>query len=125
VLLASLVLTVPLVLVYVLVGGVVGEVAVVAAGLPVTGTFGLTLVMSQEYLPGREALASGLSVGFAIGVGGVMAIVLGAVADAIDLRTALIVTALGPAAAVVLGLWLPPGRRSALAHEPEHTSASA
>lgn len=107
----SLVLTVPLVLAYVLVGGVPGQVAVVAAGGTIIGTFGVTIVMSQEYLPGRAAMASGLSVGLAIGVGGVAAIVLGAVADAIDLRTALLATASGPALGALLTLALPrPGR---------------
>jgi FSR family fosmidomycin resistance protein-like MFS transporter len=63
--------------------------------------------MSQEFLPGREATAAGLSVGLAIGLGGVAAILLGAVADAIDLRTALLATVAGPALGVILGLGLP------------------
>lgn len=107
----SLVLTVPLILAYVLAGGVPGQVAVVAAGGTIIGTFGVTIVMSQEYLPGRAAMASGLSVGLAIGVGGVAALALGAVADAIDLRTALLATVGGPALGALLTLALPrPGR---------------
>jgi FSR family fosmidomycin resistance protein-like MFS transporter len=86
-LLASLAAAVPLMLVYVLVGGALGIVAVTLAGGAIVGTFGVTLVMSQEFLPGREATAAGLSVGLAIGLGGVAAILLGAVADAIDLRS--------------------------------------
>jgi FSR family fosmidomycin resistance protein-like MFS transporter len=114
-LLASLAAAVPLMLVYVLVGGVVGIVAVTLAGGAIVGSFGVTLVMSQEFLPGREATAAGLSVGLAIGLGGVAAILLGAVADAIDLRTALLVTVAGPALGVFLGLGLPRSGRASLA----------
>ena len=38
--------------------------------------------MSQEYLPSRLGLASGVSLGLAIGVGGIAAAGLGVVADA-------------------------------------------
>jgi FSR family fosmidomycin resistance protein-like MFS transporter len=113
----NLAASVPLVLVYVLVGGAVGVAAVSLAGACIIGTFGVTLVLSQEYLPGRVALASGLSVGLAIGLGGIMAVVLGSVADAIDLRTALLGSVAGPALAAVLTLALPPVRRRR-AYEP-------
>jgi FSR family fosmidomycin resistance protein-like MFS transporter len=93
------------------VGGVVGAVALTLSGAVVIGTFGITLVMSQEYVPARVGMASGLSIGLAIGLGGVAALSLGAVADAVDLETALYFTAAGPAAAVVLTLLLPPARR--------------
>ncbi len=62
-------------------------------------------------MPGRVGMASGLSIGLAIGSGGVAALVLGALADAVDLHTALFLTAAGPAAAIVLTLLLPPSRR--------------
>jgi FSR family fosmidomycin resistance protein-like MFS transporter len=52
-------------------------------------------------------MASGLAVGFAIGLGGIAAVVLGAVADSIDLRTALWVTAVAPVPAFLLSLRLP------------------
>jgi FSR family fosmidomycin resistance protein-like MFS transporter len=77
----------------------------------VIGSFGVTLVMSQEYVPSRVGMASGLSIGLAIGVGGIAALALGTVADAIDLHTALYFTAAGPALAILLVLLLPPARR--------------
>jgi FSR family fosmidomycin resistance protein-like MFS transporter len=121
-LLASLAAAVPLMLVYVLVGGALGIVAVTLAGGAIVGTFGVTLVMSQEFLPGREATAAGLSVGLAIGLGGVAAILLGAVADAIDLRAALLITVAGPALGVIVGLGLP---RSAPARVRDGAAARA
>lgn len=119
----SLVAAWPLILVYVLAGGILGGVALVLAGAFVIGTFGVTLVMSQEYMPGRVGMASGLSIGLAIGLGGVAAVTLGAVADAVDLRTALLLTALGPALGVVLTLLLPPVRGARLV-EPEPAAST-
>jgi FSR family fosmidomycin resistance protein-like MFS transporter len=66
--------------------------------------------MSQEYMPARVGMASGLSIGTAIGLGGVAALTLGALADAVDLETAVLATATGPALALVLTLVLPPAR---------------
>ena len=60
----SFVVAAPLILVYVLVGGVGGEIALIVSGAAVIGTFGVSLVMSQEYMPGRVGMASGLSIGF-------------------------------------------------------------
>ena len=79
-------------------------------GAAIVGTFGVTMVMSQEYLPGQIGLASGLSIGFSIGLGGIAAVALGAVADSIDLRTALYVCAAAPVIAVALCALLPPSR---------------
>jgi MFS transporter, FSR family, fosmidomycin resistance protein len=109
----SFVVATPLILAYALVGGPVGEVALVFSGVAVIGTFGVSLVMSQEYMPGRVGMASGLSIGLAIGLGGVAALALGALADAVDLQTAVVATAAGPALALLLALVLPPapGRR--------------
>jgi FSR family fosmidomycin resistance protein-like MFS transporter len=104
----SFVVATPLILVYVLVGGPIGIAAVILAGAAVIGTFGVSLVMSQEYLPARVGMASGLSIGLAIGLGGVAALTLGAVADAVDLETALLCTAVGPALALFVSMFLPP-----------------
>ena len=104
----SFVAATPLILVYVVVGGPVGVLALVLAGATVIGTFGVSLVMSQEYMPGRVGMASGLSIGLAIGLGGIAALTLGAVADAVDLRTAVLATAAGPAVALLVSLLLPP-----------------
>ena len=51
-------------------------------------------------------MASGLSIGLAIGLGGIAAVFLGAIADAVDLETALWVCAAAPLAGVVLTLLL-------------------
>ena len=111
VLLGSFVVSTPLILVYALAGGLVGEIALVLSGAAVIGTFGVSLVLSQEYMPSRVGMASGLSIGLAIGLGGVAALTLGAVADAVDLETAVAATAAGPAVAFFVTLLLPPAPR--------------
>lgn len=107
-------LAAPLIVVYVLVGGIGGDVALVFAGAAVISTFGVTTVLSQEYLPSRIATASGLSVGLAIGLGGIFAVSLGAVADSVDLETAVLATALGPALGALVAFTLPPAARPRL-----------
>jgi MFS transporter, FSR family, fosmidomycin resistance protein len=104
---ATLGLTPLLVLVFVLNGGILGAIAVVLAGATTVSGFGLTTVMGQEYLPSKIALASGMTVGFAMGLGGVAAVMLGVVADAVDLRAALLFTAVAPAVGAAVALWLP------------------
>ena len=108
-----------LIVVYVAVGGVVGTLALMLVGLSVVGTFGVTMVLGQLYLPRRVGMASGLTVGLAMGIGGIAAVVLGALADAIDLQTALYVSAAGPALGAVVCLFLPaPTVRRTQAVEP-------
>ncbi len=117
VIVATHVATAPLVLAYVLVGGVGGDVALVTAGALIISTFGVTTVLSQEYLPRRLGMASGLSVGLAIGLGGIFAVTLGAVADAIDLRTAVLATAIGPLLGAFVALGLPSPRSGRLVEQ--------
>ena len=103
----------PLILVFVYLGGVAGVLALMLVGVCVVGTFGVTMVLSQLYLPRHVGVASGLSIGLAMGIGGVAAVVLGAVADAVDLKTALTISAIPPALGVVACLRLPaPGERA-------------
>jgi len=118
VLMASNVVVPPAILAFVLVGGVPGAIALCVIGPAVVGTFGVTMVMSQEYLPRHIGMASGLSIGLSIGLGGIAAVILGAVADSIDLRTALYVCAAAPVLGAFLTALLPPSRtRARLAPE--------
>jgi MFS transporter, FSR family, fosmidomycin resistance protein len=97
----------PLMLVFVYAGGVAGAISLMLVGMCVVGTFGVTMVLSQLYLPRHIGMASGISIGLAMGIGGIAAVVLGAVADAIDLKTALTISAIAPAAGVLFSLRLP------------------
>ncbi|MFI6014224.1 MFS transporter [Streptomyces sp. NPDC051243] len=63
-------------------------VALTSAGLYVP--FSLHVTLGQDYLPRRVGTASGVTLGLAVSVGGSAAPVIGALADATDLRTALV-----------------------------------
>ena len=78
------------------------------------------MVLSQLYLPRHVGMASGLSIGLAMGIGGVAAVVLGAVADAVDLKTALTISAIAPALGVAVCLRLPaPSKRAQILGDPD------
>ena len=109
---------------FVALGGLAGTIALMLVGPCVVGTFGVTMVLSQLYLPRHVGVASGLSVGLAMGLGGIAAVVLGAVADAVDLQTALYVAAAAPALGCIACLMLPrPASPVAQAPQPEPAPA--
>jgi MFS transporter, FSR family, fosmidomycin resistance protein len=106
-------------LIVMLMGGVgvaIGALALIGAAT--IATFSVTVVMGQEYLPGRLGVASGVTLGLSIGVGGIAAAALGSLADATSLRTALEVVAVLPVPALAIALTLPEGRRPAGARAP-------
>ena len=80
-----------------------------ASGALILAGFSITVVLAQELWFERRALASGLIVGFAFGMGGLLVPGVGAVADAFGLRTALFavgVLAMVPLALTGLVGWL-------------------
>jgi FSR family fosmidomycin resistance protein-like MFS transporter len=116
VLIVSMLLVGPLTLAYVLVGGVLGAVALALVGICVISTFGVSMVMAQEYLPRRIGMASGLSIGLSIGLGGIAAVGLGAVADSVDLRAAMYAAAAAAVPGFVLATLLPSSRVGSPVH---------
>lgn len=104
-------LVTPLMLVFVYVGGAIGVLALMLIGACVVGTFGVTMVLSQLYLPRHVGMASGLSVGLTMGVGGIAAVGLGVIADAVDLKTALTISAIPPLLGILFSLQLPAATR--------------
>jgi len=88
--------------------GVTGFVGVaVLIGFAADGPFAITVVVGQQYLPGRGGLASGVTLGLAIGIGGLLAAAVGAFADATSVHTALLVLPAFSLAAVGCALSLP------------------
>jgi FSR family fosmidomycin resistance protein-like MFS transporter len=77
------------------------------AGAATIATFAVTIVMGQEFLPGRIGVASGVTIGLSIGLGGVGAPLLGLLADAHGLRSVFEAMAVFPLAALGLSLALP------------------
>jgi MFS transporter, FSR family, fosmidomycin resistance protein len=80
---------------------------IAAIGAATILTFSVTVVMGQEYLPGRIGVASGFTLGLSIGLGGVAAPLLGLVADKWGLTTTLHVIAVLPVFGLLMALTLP------------------
>jgi len=88
--------------------GVAGATVLLAAiGFVTIASFSITIVLGQAYLPSRVGLASGVTLGLAIGLGGVAATGLGVVADAAGLEAVLWTIAALPGPALLLSLSLP------------------
>src|SRR3954470_6767193 len=108
VLVGSMALQFPLLLLFMAAGGgVLAGVVLGAVGFVTIMSFSVTVVMGQEYLPHRLGIASGVTLGFAIGVGGVAAALLGALADHAGLPTVMWTIALLPIAGTAIALTLP------------------
>ncbi len=103
----SMLLLPPLIVAFLLSGPVLGMVFVALAGAATIATFAVTIVMGQEYLPGRIGVASGVTIGLSIGLGGVGAPLLGLLADADGLRSVFEVSAVFPLLALALAQTLP------------------
>jgi FSR family fosmidomycin resistance protein-like MFS transporter len=78
----------------------------VVIGLIIASAFSAILVFAQELIPGRVGLVAGLFFGFAFGIGGAGAAVLGWLADAYGIAAVYHVCAFLPALGF-LAYWLP------------------
>jgi FSR family fosmidomycin resistance protein-like MFS transporter len=107
VLAGSMVLLAPLLYVFTLLGPLSGMVVLALIGAATVGTFGVTVVMGQEYLPGRIGVAAGVTLGLSIGIGGLGAPIFGAVADSYGLPAMVLALAVLPVVGLALTLSLP------------------
>jgi MFS transporter, FSR family, fosmidomycin resistance protein len=108
VLVGSLVLQLPLLAVATAVGEAPAMAALALLGFVAISSFSVTVVMGQEYLPNRIGLASGFTLGAAVGIGGLAAPVFGLIGDEFGLRTAILALGGLPALGTLVALTLPP-----------------
>jgi len=78
----------------------------IVIGLILASAFAAIIVYAQELVPGRVGTVSGLLFGFAFGVAGIGAAVLGELADRTNIEVVYQVCAVLPAIGI-LGFWLP------------------
>jgi FSR family fosmidomycin resistance protein-like MFS transporter len=97
----------PLIAGFLLVGADAAIAFAAVAGAATISTFAVTIVMGQEYLPGRLGVSSGVTIGLSIGLGGVGAPLLGLLADADGLTAVFITVAVLPVLALALTFALP------------------
>jgi len=115
VLAVSMLLLSPLIYAFTLSGPLLGMILLALIGAATIGTFGVTVVMGQEYLPGRIGAAAGVTMGLSIGLGGIGAPIFGALADNQGLPTTMLAISALPLIGLLLALTLPrsPARSSA------------
>jgi FSR family fosmidomycin resistance protein-like MFS transporter len=127
VLVGSMLLIPPLVVGFLLSGPALAIVFAALTGAVTIATFAVTIVMGQEYLPGRIGVASGVTIGLSIGLGGIGAPLLGVIGDAHGLRAVFELVAVLPLGALALALTLPrrtPRESLSATTEPKSLSAT-
>lgn len=75
-------------------------------GMALLSSFSVTVVIAQEIIPENKALASGLSLGFAIGIGGIAVSLIGKYAEIYSVGSAIHILFIIPLVAGILGLFL-------------------
>ena len=81
--------------------------AVVMAGFFIIGSFSTTIIIAQCMLPNNVGMASGLTIGFSVGLGGFGVTILGALADSFGLPVVMQLLAWLPIIAAVVALGIP------------------
>ena len=107
VLLISLMLMTPLIALLLNVEKSVIPFLLIFVGVAVISVGTVTIVMGQEYAAGNLGVASGITTGFAIGLGGLGSPVLGRIADLYGLNWVMIIVASLPLAALAIAVTLP------------------
>jgi len=108
VVIVAVALTAPLLLlVLVAQGALVANVVLVPLALAMYAPSSILVVLGQEYLPARVGTASGVTLGLAVSVGGLVAPAVGFIADRTDLHTAMLLLIAVPVLATALAVSLP------------------
>lgn len=108
----SMVVSLPLVLLLPYTSGILAYVLVFLTGGALVSSFATTLVFAQEMMPKNVGMASGLTIGFSVGLGGVGTTLLGVFADNFSLPQVMSAMAFLPLLGAVLA-WYLPERQSA------------
>jgi FSR family fosmidomycin resistance protein-like MFS transporter len=103
----SMILSVPLLFLFLQVGGIWVFIILFLVGLLLISSFSVTIVMGQLILRNRLGMASGLTMGFVIGMGGIGAGLLGIVADSWGVMTVLKLIVYMPAVGFIPALMIP------------------
>jgi len=103
---SSLVLATPLFYGFSHTQGTLSIVFLALAGASLLSSFSVTVVAAQEAIPNNKSLAAGLTMGFAGGIGGLMVIVVGRIADLYGLSSAISVLFFLPLVAGTAALFM-------------------
>lgn len=100
----SLVISTPLFFAFLHTQGTLSTIFLALAGAALLSSFSVTVVAAQEAIPANKALAAGLTMGFAGGIGGLAVILIGRIGDIWGLYSAVNVIFLLPILAGLVAL---------------------
>jgi FSR family fosmidomycin resistance protein-like MFS transporter len=100
----SLVLSTPLFFAFFYTQGIPSMIFLALAGAALLSSFSVTVVAAQEAIPDNKALAAGLTMGFAGGIGGLAVIGIGNIADSWGFSAAIFILFLLPLFAGMIAL---------------------
>ncbi|MEI8215997.1 MAG: MFS transporter [Eubacteriales bacterium] len=102
----SLILATPLFMGFFFTHGIASTIFLALAGASLLSSFSVTVVAAQEAIPENKALAAGLTMGFATGIGGLAVIFIGRIGDTWGLSTAIFITFLFPIIGGIIGMFM-------------------
>ena len=103
----SMLIVLPLVVLLPYTNGLVTMVLLTVTGFTLISSFATTLVLAQAMMPGYEGMASGLTIGFTIGLGGLGVTILGFIADLYGVPSVFTVLSTLPIIGGLLSVFLP------------------
>lgn len=116
VLLFSMAASLPLLVLLPHTSGILTLIDVTLLGAVLISSFATSIVLAQELMPRHVGMASGLTIGFSIGLGGLGATVLGYVADHFGVPAVFTLLSFLPLLGLISGYFLPKNTRSATAN---------
>jgi len=102
----SLIMATPLFFAFLYTSGLASTIFLALAGAALLSSFSVTIVAAQEAIPENKALAAGISMGLAGGIGSLAVVFIGRIADTWGLHTAVTVIFLLPILSGFVGFFM-------------------
>lgn len=103
----SMMIATPFALLLPYVNGVLAVFVLLIFGFTVLSSFSITVVYMQQLLPKNIAMASGLTIGFGVGAGGIGAVFMGGLSDLFSVDLVFTILSLLPLLGGILAIFLP------------------
>jgi FSR family fosmidomycin resistance protein-like MFS transporter len=110
-LVTSMLLATPFALIFPYLHGVLSVLDLLLFGFSVLSSFSVSVVYMQLMLPKNIGLASGLSIGFGVGAGGIGSVFMGGISDIFGVGTVFTILSLLPLAGSIIASFLPNDRK--------------
>ncbi|MDR4947259.1 MFS transporter [Neobacillus cucumis] len=109
-LVTSMLLATPFAIIFPYLHGVFSIIDLLLFGFCVLSSFSVSVVFMQHMLPENIGLASGLSIGFGVGAGGIGSVFMGGISDIFGVATVFMILSILPLAGSMLAFFLPNDR---------------